>query len=148
MTSRDSDRKQGNALANSLMKAYERIVLAHPIAWLVAVALLLGTLATGLSDFRIEASSDSLLLESDESLEYYRSIRARYGSDDFLVLTYTPQQDLFSEQVLADLRELRDAVAAIEQVDSVVSMPLPSTINAQTATRASLPNGSSSRIGS
>ena len=33
---------------------------------------------------------DALLLEGDKDLKYLREINERYGSKDFLVLTYTP----------------------------------------------------------
>jgi len=72
--------------------------------------------------FRLDASADSLVLENDEALQYYRSVRARYGSDDYLIITYTPIQDLFSEAVLANLGRLRDEVAAMDQVESVISL--------------------------
>jgi hypothetical protein len=62
------------------------------------------------------------VLENDEALQYYRSIRARYGSDDYLIITYTPNQDLFGEAVLADLKALRDEVAAMDNVESVISL--------------------------
>ena len=47
------------------------------------------------------------MLEHDEALHYYRSIQARYGSDDNLIATYTPVEELFSDAVLADLQALR-----------------------------------------
>ena len=72
--------------------------------------------------FRLDASADSLVLENDEALQYYRSIRARYGSDDYLIITYSPGQDLFSEAVLADLKALRDEVEAMDDVESVISL--------------------------
>ena len=41
-------------------------------------------------DFKLDASSDSLLLESDKDLKYLREVNERYGSKDYLVLTYSP----------------------------------------------------------
>jgi predicted RND superfamily exporter protein len=75
-----------------------------------------------LPSFRLDASADSLVLENDEALQYYRSIRARYGSDDYLIVTYAPARDLFSDEVLADLQALRDEVAAMDNVESVISL--------------------------
>jgi len=74
------------------------------------------------TSFRLDASADSLVLENDKSLKYYRSIRARYGSDDYLILTYTPKEALFSTPVLTELGNLRDEILQLELVESVVSL--------------------------
>jgi len=74
------------------------------------------------ASFRLDASADSLVLENDKSLKYYRSIRARYGSDDYLIITYTPKVDLFSEAALTQLRILRDDLLGLELVESVTSL--------------------------
>lgn len=50
--------------------------------------------------FRLDASSYSLVLENDEALEYYRVVRERNGSDDYLMVTYTPGAPLFDAGVL------------------------------------------------
>ena len=41
-------------------------------------------------NFNLDASSDALLLEGDKDLKYLREVNERYGSKEFLVLTYTP----------------------------------------------------------
>lgn len=109
-------------MANAAIKLYDSVVLGRPLVTLLVVAVV--TLACGwfAKDFGLDATTDSLTLERDEDLTYYRSIRARYESDDFLIVTFTPSEDLFSEQVLADLKQLRDALAAVPGVDSVVSI--------------------------
>ena len=71
---------------------------------------------------RLDISADSLVLENDKGLKYYRAINARYGSDDYLIITYTPEQDLFEQTNLDDLRQLRDSLTAIERVKSVISI--------------------------
>jgi len=101
---------------------YDSLVLRRPYATLLIIVLLLAFFGYHARDFRLDASADTLTLEHDQSLEYYRSIRARYGSDDFLIITYTPAGDLFSAAVLADIRQLRDRLKAIERVESVLSL--------------------------
>jgi predicted RND superfamily exporter protein len=86
------------------------------------VAALISTFCLFIPDFKLDASADSLVLENDEDLSYYRSIRARYGSDDFLIVTYTRQDDLFTEAALADLRKLRGSLQAIDRVESVTTI--------------------------
>ena len=101
---------------------YDRLVLKNPWPVLLIITLVCivsGYYATG---FKLDASADSLVLEHDESLHYYRSIRARYGSDDSLIVTYTPAGDLFSAEVLADLEQLRSELEALERVESIISV--------------------------
>ena len=110
-----------------LRDIYESTVLGRPVATLVTVAAV--TLAIGwfAPRFSLDASADSLILERDEDLRYYRSIRARYGSDDYLIVTYTPEDPLFAEETLGDLRILRDELAAlpnVARVTSILDVPL------------------------
>jgi predicted RND superfamily exporter protein len=105
-----------------LWELYERIVLKRPSLVLAFVAILLTFACYFAKDFRLDASGDSLVLENDQALSYYRSVRARYGSDDFLIITYSPVKDLFSAPVLDDLKALRDQLKQIERVDNVISI--------------------------
>jgi predicted RND superfamily exporter protein len=105
-----------------LLEAYDKLVLKRPGIALSVIVLVVAFFAYHAPAFRLDASADSLVLENDEALKYYRSIRARYGSDDYLIVTYTPQAELLSEPVLADLEALRDAIAAMENVESVTSL--------------------------
>jgi predicted RND superfamily exporter protein len=100
----------------------DRYVLDRPWLALVLVAAVAGVLASFIPRFELDASADSLLLEQDVDLRYYRGIVARYGSDNFLIVTYTARRDLFSATTLADLKRLRDELFAMERVEQVISM--------------------------
>ncbi|MBT8092562.1 MAG: hypothetical protein KJN77_05955, partial [Gammaproteobacteria bacterium] len=101
---------------------HERLVLRHPILTLCVVAVIVAVFGWNAQYFSLDATADSLTLERDEDLSYYRLIRARYGSDDYLVATFAPVGDLFSEPVLQQIRGLRDNLLAVNGVDSVVSI--------------------------
>ncbi|MDR9425315.1 MAG: MMPL family transporter [Marinobacter sp.] len=107
---------------------YDRFILAHPALVLVAFGLLLAATALGFSQFRLDASAESLVLENDRSLEEYRQVNRTFTtSDDFLVVTYTPDNELFTESGLARLAALRDELANVEAVgstNSILSVPL------------------------
>ena len=103
------------------ISSYRSLVFGFPVATLIlGVALILG-LGYYAKDFKLDASADSLVLEHDKDLLYYRGTRARYGSDDFLVVTYTPQGDLFGETARNAVKHLRDDLAALPRVSSVTS---------------------------
>ncbi len=108
--------------ASRLINIYDRIILGHPLLILLIVAILLSGFVSYIHKFRLDASADTLTLENDQSLAYYRAIKAVYGSNDILIIAYTPRQELFSDKVLSDLRQLHDELAAIERVDSVTSL--------------------------
>ena len=109
-------------LTSRLLSLYDRTVLGHPLLTLLAVALLVSGFISSLHQFRLDASPDTLMLENDQSLAYYRAIKAVYGSDDKLIITYTPKSPLFADGVIDDLRQLHDQLAAIERVESVTSL--------------------------
>ncbi len=102
--------------------AYYCLVLDKPRTTLLLLATLVGFFGWHSSNFRLDASSDSLTLENDQALKFYQAIEARYGSDDFLVITYTPTDDLFSAQVKKDIRELSDKLKTIQRVESVITI--------------------------
>ncbi len=103
-------------------ESYDRLLLSHPRLSLLIIALIVTFFAFHASKFRLDASGDSLLLENDQTLHYYHAIKARYGSDDFLIVTYTPHKDLFDKSVLDDLQKLRDSLSALQEVDAVISI--------------------------
>ena len=109
-------------MLSTISALYEKIVLKRPVLTLSAVALFIAFFSIYVPDFKLDASADSLVLENDRDLRYYRSIKARYGSDDYVIITYTPEKNLFSRESLSVLRELRDSLSRIERVETVVSI--------------------------
>jgi len=99
-----------------------KLLLDSPGIVLLAISLICAFFAFHAKDFGLDASADSLVLENNRALRYYRSIRARYGSDDYLIVTYTPKADLFTRSTLDDLQKLRDDLRALEAVESVTSI--------------------------
>ena len=71
-------------------KIYKNIVIDKPKITLLILTLLLLTFGYFSKNFQLDASSDTLLLENDPDLKYLREVNSKYGTKDFLVLTYTP----------------------------------------------------------
>ena len=69
---------------------YTGWVLDRPIFTIVILALVIGLLAYQSRNFRIDASTETLLLENDQDLRYAREIYKRYGIQDFLLIAFTP----------------------------------------------------------
>ena len=97
-------------------QVYDALVLRNPksvLALLLAVLIFFGYHA---QNFKLDASADSLLLEDDADLNLFRKIHERYPSKPLLIVTYTPVADLFSDQALEPLKQLRDELKqSIEQ---------------------------------
>ena len=95
------------------------------IRWLAILAILLLTIAMamGLPNFKLDASADSLTLEHDDDLNFFREVVQRYGSDNYLIVTFSPKQgDLFDEDNLQVLKALRAELLTIKGVEKVLSM--------------------------
>jgi len=125
----------------TILNIYEKSILKHPILAIILVFFLILGIGSYARDFRLDASADSLLLENDQDLKYFRSINVEYGSVEFLVITYSPQQDLYAPETLEDLRKLRDSLLKIERVASVLSILDVPLIDSPRLTLGDLKNG-------
>ena len=73
-------------------------------------------------NFNLDASSDALLLEGDRDLKYLRQINERYGSKDFLVLTYTPVSSFTEKETILNLQLLKSKIEKLTWVDNVITI--------------------------
>ena len=110
------------AMQTLLLRLYHQCTLERPWMAIGLVVVLLGAAATQFRHFELDASAESLVLEGDDAMHYYREIRARYGSDDFLIVTWTPSEALFADATLARLKALREDLMDLPAVDSVLSI--------------------------
>ena len=101
-------------------------LLQHPV-WLLLAFLCLAAIAiAGAPKFRFDASSDTLVVQGDPKLLQYQKMAARFGGDDFVVLTYH-DEDLLSDRalvVLADLQARMANLPGIETTYSILDAPL------------------------
>ena len=112
---------------NFFFKLYKKTVLDHPLVSLIIVILLTVLAASQLYKFRLDASGESLVLESDKSLDYYRQVNKQYGSDDFLIITWQPHQGLMSDESINGLQSLTKELKKIDTVatiNSILNVPL------------------------
>lgn len=105
-----------------LNRFYRAVVINRPYHVFTGLVLLTIIAAFGMTNFKLDASADSLTLENDTSIDYLREISKRYQSGDFLVLTYSPKVDIFSDESINTLKQLSDELARINGVSSVYSM--------------------------
>jgi predicted RND superfamily exporter protein len=101
---------------------YDRLLLAYPKTFLLVLLLAVSGLGYEARKLEIDASAETLILEDDKDLRFTRLVNDRYGSSDFLVISYIPHDDLFSDGVLTDLALLRDELELLEGVESVTTI--------------------------
>jgi predicted RND superfamily exporter protein len=109
-------------MKHTLLRIYDRCILGHPVLTLFVTFCVLVFFGLQVPKFKLDASGDSLVLENDTDLYYYRQITERYRAQDILVITYTAQDDLFSAATLEDLKRLRDELRRLKGVSSVTSI--------------------------
>ena len=105
-----------------ILRFYDHIILNWPKVVIFGLLVVVGFLGYHAKDFTLDASSETLLLEDDQDLIYLRKTTERYGSQDFVIVAYTPHQDLFSDPVLTRIAHLRDELKKLTQVSSVFSI--------------------------
>lgn len=108
-------------------RLYQKLILNHPIITLTLIIILSVVAATQLPKFRLDASGESLTLENDKSLNYYRQVNERYGSDDFLIITWKPKAGLMDEAALASLQDLvsrLEQLPTVANINSILNVPL------------------------
>jgi predicted RND superfamily exporter protein len=103
-------------------KIYKTLIIDFSKITILLISCVLAFFLYFSKDFKLDASSDSLLLESDKDLKYLREINERYGTKDFLVLTYTPVLSFTNEETIINLQFLKSKIEKLEWVDSVISV--------------------------
>lgn len=105
-----------------LKTIYDRWILDYPRLVIFLILLLITFLGYEARKLDVDASAETLVLEGDKDLHLTRKINARYGSPDYLIITYSPHGDLLSGKTLENIGRLRDDLQALEGVESVVSI--------------------------
>ena len=90
----------------------------------VFILLIIAILSFGYysKDFRLDASSETLLIEGDPDLAYLKEVTERYGSKDFLVLTYTPNEGMVTNNSINNLLSLKYKIQSLNWVHSVITL--------------------------
>ncbi|MDG1306542.1 MAG: MMPL family transporter [Porticoccaceae bacterium] len=110
-------------MTSALLNFYDKAVLRHPLASMLGVFILTIAMALGLPNFKLDASADSLTLEHDDDLNFFREVVQRYGSDNYLIVTFSPKNgDLFDDTNLETMLALREDLKTISGVESILSM--------------------------
>ena len=106
----------------NLISKYSIYVVKNPLIILFLILLAILTASQGILNFKLDASSDALVLEGDESLKTYRENEKEFGDSSFLIVTFKPEYELFSDKSLEQLSEIEKAISKLDGVESVLSL--------------------------
>ena len=101
---------------------YRTVIIDFSKISIVLICSLLAYFLYFSKDFTLDASSDSLLLESDKDLKYLREVNERYGSKEYLVLTYEPVSSFSDEETIINLQFLKSKIEKLDWVDGVITI--------------------------
>ena len=101
---------------------YSRFVLKKPFVVLFIVLVSVFFLGFHATKLEIDASSSTLLLENDKDLQFARQVNKNYANPSFLILTYTPKEDLLSDNTLNEIKILTSELEKLEQITSTTSI--------------------------
>ena len=103
-------------------KIYKNLIIEKPKSTLIILIILLFSFGYFTKDFQLDASSDTLLLENDPDLKYLREVNSKYGSKDFLVLTYTPNDNLLASNTIENLTNLKNDLKKLNWASNVITI--------------------------
>ena len=103
-------------------RLYQSTVIDNSKTILALLILCLLFFGYHTKDFKLDASSDTLLIENDPDLEYLREVSNRYGSKEFLILTYTPKENLVSDNSINNLLSLKYKIQGLNWVHNVITL--------------------------
>ena len=105
-----------------LIKNLALFTTLKPYSVLLFIASVIIFTSIGIGNFKLDASSDALVLEGDEAFKTYRKNEKEFGDSSFLIVTYEPNGELFSNESLNKLQSLEDELSELDGVDSILSL--------------------------
>jgi predicted RND superfamily exporter protein len=110
---------------------FDKVILEYPKLVIICFLVVTSFLGYKTKDFKLDASAETLVLEDDKDLRYSRLISSRYGENDFLFVTYTPDDELFSDNALAKLKQLRNELRKLKSVSPQLIKGWPKSSSAK-----------------
>jgi uncharacterized protein len=101
---------------------YKNLIITKPKITLLFLLTILLTFGYFSKNFQLDASSDTLLLENDPDLKYLREVNKTYGSEDYLVLTYTPKKKILDPDTLKNLTNLKKDLLNLNWTNNVITI--------------------------
>ena len=105
-----------------LAQIYKKNIIEKPKLIFFSIIFLFLFFVYNSQNFRLDASSETLLIEGDPDLKYLNEVNQRYGSKEFLVLTFSPEDDITSDNSVNNLLSLKYKIQSLDWVHSVITI--------------------------
>ncbi len=110
-------------MIKNISHLYLHSILKNPKRMLLIMLVVLIGMASYATNFKLDASADSLILENDSDLLTYKDTIERYSTKDFIVMTYTPREGkIFDKNHISHIKRLKEELLSIKNISSVVSI--------------------------
>ena len=105
-----------------ISKIYQNFILSKPKIVLILLVLTAIFFGYKSKDFRLDASSETLLIEGDPDLKYLQEINEKFGAKEFLVLTLTPKEKITSENTINNILSLKYKIQSLDWVHNTITI--------------------------
>lgn len=98
------------------------LVIQKPIVVLVFMLALVAASSIYIQNLNIDASPDSLMLESDPDLKYYREVHRHYGTDEYIIVGFKPSNQILDKDTIDYIEEISNQFREVDGVSGVTSL--------------------------
>ena len=104
------------------VEKYIGIILRNSLISFSVLFIFLISLYPGISNFQLDASSDSLVLENDPDLKTFREMGNLFSDSDFLIVTLRSNEGIFNNKSLQRIEKIENEILEIDGVNQVLSI--------------------------
>lgn len=105
-----------------IKKIYDTFILKYPIIVLFLLTIFVSSLGYFATKLEIDASAETLLLDDDKDLAFFREVNKTYDNSNFLIVTFSPKSDLLSDESLKDIKDISEDFLKLENVENITSI--------------------------
>ena len=110
-------------MIKNISHIYLHLILTNPKRVLLVMLIVLMGMLSFSTNFKLDASADSLILENDKDLLTYRNTVERYSTKEFIIMTYSPRQGkIFDKNNLLLIKNLKEKLLSVKNISSVISV--------------------------
>lgn len=101
---------------------YKSFLLRYPFVVIAFVLICVGFLSSFAPNLHIDASSKTLILEDDSDFIQYQKTQEIFGSDNILIISFSPKKDLFEDDTLKTIEQISEDIIKLPEITSVTSI--------------------------